>query len=189
MAQTRALVLTGGESSRMGRHKPAIEVDGTSLVERVLLAAFAYRPVVVGRPDGVVSAPVIPDTEPGAGPVAGIATGLEHLGAELDDTDRLLVLAADLPLLTAHHLRRLVDAEADCVVTSSNGRLQWLCACWQVGLLRRQLAATPPAGRSVRSLAAGVAPLIVTDTDQVALDVDTPDDLQQLIERDPGESD
>ena len=175
--EVRALVLTGGASRRMGRHKPAIAVDGVPMVARVLAAAAAYRPVVVGSADGVpAGVPVIADGTPGAGPVAAIDTGLCTVAA----ASRVLLLAADLPRLTAAHLAALARAGGDCAVTVRDGRAQWLCAAWSAALLADRLAAEPARGRSMRSLYAGLVPVEVPDPAGASVDVDTPADLSAL---------
>lgn len=85
------IVLTGGTSTRMGRHKPALEVGGRPIIERIVAAAQPRRILVVGSdvavPAGVTT---IADKVPGGGPVSGLATALADLvpgpaAAEQDD--------------------------------------------------------------------------------------------------------
>ena len=74
------IVLTGGASTRMGRHKPALEVGGRPIIERVVEAARPRRILVVGSDVGVpVGVTTVADVVPGGGPVSGLATGLAHL--------------------------------------------------------------------------------------------------------------
>jgi molybdopterin-guanine dinucleotide biosynthesis protein A len=176
------LVLTGGASRRMGRHKPSLEVDGRSMVARVVAAARP-RPVhVIGRPDDVPDGiPVLVEEPPGGGPVAAVARGLREVPEE---TDTVVVLAADLPFVTSAHLDRLVQAAMagptgsaqppgapeGAVTVDATGRRNWLCSAWP----RSALAA---------ALAAGLRPVEVADVDRVAVDVDTPKDLEQARRR------
>jgi molybdenum cofactor guanylyltransferase len=65
-------VLTGGASTRMGRDKATIRIDGRTMAERVasaLRAAGAADVACIGGPVGDV-----PDDHPGAGPLGGILT-------------------------------------------------------------------------------------------------------------------
>lgn len=64
----------------MGRHKPALQVAGRPMVERVVDAARPRPTVVVGSRLGVPGdIETVADDRPGGGPVAGLAAGLRHL--------------------------------------------------------------------------------------------------------------
>lgn len=173
----------------MGRHKPAIVVGGRPIIERVLSAVAGWPVVVVGSAEGVPGGtPVVSEEPPGGGPVAGIAAGWAALtttwayAAELGTSapDVVVVLAGDLPLLTREHVAALVAAVDDRVaVTRSSSGPNWLCSAWPAELLRDRLVAVGrPAGVSVRRLL-GEAPRIeVPDVADVAVDVDTPVELE-----------
>ena len=172
----------------MGRHKPAILVGGRPIIERVLAAVAGWPVVVVGRAEGVpAETPVVSEEPPGGGPVAGIAAGFAFLttgpyaaGLGPSAPDVVVVLAGDLPLLTREHLAGLVAAVDDRVaVTRSSSGPNWLCSAWPAELLRDRLVAVGrPAGVSVRRLL-GEAPRIeVPDVADVAVDVDTPVELE-----------
>lgn len=103
-------VLAGGRSSRMGTDKACLIVGGESLLARqlrLLREAGARELLVVGRDadENVCESEVrfIPDRQLGAGPLAGLEAAL---GAS--ESGLTLVLAVDLPFLTADLLRRLV---------------------------------------------------------------------------------
>ena len=91
-------VLTGGRSSRMGRDKAFVEIDGQPMVmlaRRALIAAGATGVVAVGGDAPGLAAlglETIPDTAPGEGPLGGIIDALEH-----SDDDVVVVLACDHP--------------------------------------------------------------------------------------------
>ncbi|GAB2763233.1 molybdenum cofactor guanylyltransferase [Terrabacter koreensis] len=193
------VVLTGGASRRMGSHKPTLELAGRPLVARVLDAAGPHPPVVVGPgqgvPDGV---PVVMERVPGGGPVSGLAYAVEAVRAgvtRVPHPDVVVVLAADLPFVTADHVERLVAAlepdalePADLAVTvDADGRTNWLCAAWRTDALRTRLAALGDVGdaygRSMRELCDGIRTVHVADPDGLAADVDTPADLQRARER------
>jgi molybdopterin-guanine dinucleotide biosynthesis protein A len=104
-------VLAGGRSARMGTDKARLVVDGETLLARQLLRlreAGAQERLVVGRPaEECVCDPgvrFVPDRRPGAGPLAGLEAALAA-----GETGLMLVLAVDLPFLTADLLRRLVQ--------------------------------------------------------------------------------
>jgi len=200
------VVLTGGASRRMGSHKPLLEVAGRPIVARVLEAAGDWPALVVGPtqgvPDGIRA---VLEPVPGGGPVAGLAAGVAALADEDQAPEALVVLAADLPFVTHEHVARLVAAlagppstyaaapppeAADLAVTvTADGRTNWLCAAWRLPALRARLEQVGDAyGASMRRLCADVPTALVDDPDEVALDVDTPADLDHARGRAEGRS-
>ncbi|HET7399175.1 MAG TPA: NTP transferase domain-containing protein [Intrasporangium sp.] len=193
---TAAIVLTGGGSTRMGSHKPALPVGGRPIIERVLGAVESLPTVVVGLPYAVPpGVPVVREDPPGSGPVAGIAAGLAGLDALVDagsvgDLRLVAVLAGDLPFLTAAALADLAaalepgrdadraDAPEVSLAAGPDGAPNWLCAVWRVPALRRRLAALgDPSGTSVRRLTSEVRTVLVADHEGWSADVDSPEDL------------
>ncbi|HEU5144797.1 MAG TPA: NTP transferase domain-containing protein [Dermatophilaceae bacterium] len=196
---TAVIILTGGGSTRMGRHKPALEVGDRPMIARVLSAAAEHVRVVVGHPEGVpAGTPVVREEPPGTGPVAGIAAGLAALG-ELtapDPIELVGVLAGDLPFLTAEHLDELfvaltsgptdIERPEVALAVDPKGTANWLCAVWRAEALRRRLAELgDPEGKSVRRLLDGTRQVHVLDETGWSTDVDTPDDLDSARNRQP----
>jgi molybdopterin-guanine dinucleotide biosynthesis protein A len=111
-----AVILAGGKSSRMGRDKAWLEVGGQTLLARQIGLARktgAAEIFISGRPDADYSALgclVLKDKFTNAGPLAGIESALDAAKSPL-----LLVLAVDLPEMSAEFLRRLI---AGCSETS-----------------------------------------------------------------------
>jgi molybdopterin-guanine dinucleotide biosynthesis protein A len=105
-----ALLLAGGESRRMGRDKATIEFGGRPLWERqlqVLRALGPERIFVSARatpawlPDSVE---LLLDDPPSRGPLSGLTKTLAAI-----ETTHLVVLAVDLPFMTAEEMRRSLD--------------------------------------------------------------------------------
>lgn len=175
----------------MGSHKPALDVAGRPLVERVLAAAGPRPSLVVGPGQGVPHrVPLVMERVPGGGPVSGIAYAVEALRAGSTGPDAVVVLAADLPFVTSEHVERLLAAlaSADLAVTvDAGGRTNWLCAAWRTDVLTTRLAELGDVGdaygRSMRELCDGIRTVHVDDPDEVATDVDTPADLEQARAR------
>lgn len=102
-------MLAGGASSRMGRDKAWLELEGVPLVR---LAVEKIRSVgiteifISGREDrdySSLNCPVLRDLEPGYGPLGGIERALDACTSPL-----LLVLAVDMPHMTPAFLRKLI---------------------------------------------------------------------------------
>lgn len=104
-------VLAGGESQRMGRDKAAIEVDGRTLLERVVTTALdaGFQVIVVGRArpvwwltDGVqfIEEPIH------RGPLSGLEAALQQTDCDL------ILVACDMPRLSTHAFEWLAEASA-----------------------------------------------------------------------------
>jgi molybdopterin-guanine dinucleotide biosynthesis protein A len=126
-------VLTGGRSSRMGRDKAFIEIDGRAMVliaQRALLDAGASRVVTIGGDTAALAAlglETLSDTAPGEGPLGGIIDALEN-----SDDDLVVVLACDHPTINHHLVRLLVEtiADDDAAVPVVDGTPQPLAAVY-----------------------------------------------------------
>jgi molybdopterin-guanine dinucleotide biosynthesis protein A len=103
-----AVILAGGRSSRMQRDKAFLPCRGTTLLERQVALVRALAPeeiLISGRADadyGAFGLPVLLDRFTDLGPLAGVERALGEAHSPL-----LLVLAVDLPDMTADFLRAL----------------------------------------------------------------------------------
>ena len=105
-----AVLLAGGKSSRMGRDKSALLVNGEPLWHRQFAVLRATEPAelfISGKSDGPYAdcgVEILADEIPDCGPLGGIATALRRCTSE-----RLLVLAVDMPAMTANFLLTLLE--------------------------------------------------------------------------------
>ncbi|CRK56211.1 Molybdopterin-guanine dinucleotide biosynthesis protein MobA [Alloactinosynnema sp. L-07] len=177
-----AIVLAGGRATRLGGvDKPALEVGGRSMLAAAVTAVAGADRIVVVGPERPVPVPVVwtLEDEPGSGPVAALAAGL----SKIDTADVVVVLAADLPLVSAETVARLLAAvgSTGVVLVDADGRDQWLLSAWPLGPLR---AAMPefPAGAALRRVLSGLDPARLPAAGAEAADVDTPADLARFGE-------
>lgn len=104
-----AIVLAGGQSSRMGTDKSKLIFEGETLVERQCrkLREVGIEDIVVsGYGEGMV-----PDENPGQGPLGGLATCLR-----LIKNDSAIVVPVDVPLITARVFNGLMDTHSKSVM-------------------------------------------------------------------------
>jgi molybdopterin-guanine dinucleotide biosynthesis protein A len=115
MISFSAVLLAAGRSTRMGRDKALLEVDGKPLWERqrdVLARAGATEIFLSARPDQSWVratrgfAAVLHDSSPDCGPISGITAALERTTGT-----HVAVLAIDLPHVPAEWFGEL---RADC---------------------------------------------------------------------------
>jgi molybdopterin-guanine dinucleotide biosynthesis protein A len=143
-----AAILAGGRARRFGgRDKSSLDVGGASILERQLAAlrGVAGRILVVaGNPARFQERGLdaVADLVPGAASLGGVYTALASAAG-----DHVLVVACDLPFLTASFLRRLVAQarpEDEAVVPRTVDGWQPLCAVYSRRLAepaRRQIDA------------------------------------------------
>ncbi|MEV4400150.1 NTP transferase domain-containing protein [Nonomuraea sp. NPDC049607] len=172
-----AVILAGGAARRLGgADKPGLAVGGRPLVERVVAAASgARRTVVVGPRRDLPGVLFTREDPPGGGPVPALAAGLREV-----DAPWLVLLAGDLPFLTAAHVRELLAAArpgAGAVMVDDEGREQWLVGAWPVPELRASLDAY--AGRSLKGLLGPLTGTRLASPGRPWFDCDTMDDLKE----------
>lgn len=128
-------ILTGGNSSRMGRDKALLPWGKATVVEHLarLLQPVSDTVTLVGQPQryGHLAIPCIPDLRPGVGPVGGIETALAST-----DADACLVLACDIPDVPSAWLIELFrSAESGEAlftgIRDAAGALHPLCAVYR----------------------------------------------------------
>lgn len=189
-----ALVLAGGAGRRFGgADKPALDVAGRSLLQRVVDGVADAEPVVVVGPERPLDRAVTWAREepPGGGPVAALVAGLPLVPGAY-----VALLAADLPFLAADVVRRLRAAAVGrdgALLVDDAGREQLLVGVWRAEVLRDRLhdlrrlgrLGDPPGG-PLRRVLAGL------DTERVRVpdalrppwwDCDTPSDLDEARRR------
>ena len=123
LPQFSAVLLAGGKSSRMGRDKAGIVFEGRALWERQLATLRSLGPAEIfisGKPDGPYAGAgveILTDLTPGCGPLSGLEAVLKRT-----TQPRALVLAIDLPAMTADFLTRLIAATPK----EETGAVPWL---------------------------------------------------------------
>jgi molybdopterin-guanine dinucleotide biosynthesis protein A len=113
MIQYDAFGLAGGQSRRFAGDKRLLEIGGVRLLDHqigLLQKSGAERVALVG--DHIPNASdlgisILADARPGCGPLGGLITALEECRQEW-----AMVLAVDLPFLTAGDLYALADTAA-----------------------------------------------------------------------------
>lgn len=141
------IVLAGGQSSRMGTPKAALEWHGATLLHRTvsIVARATSGPVVVVRaagqdlPDLPPGTLVATDPRAGKGPVQGICAGLSALAGRAEVA---FISSTDMPFLHPAFIRRVLrglsgsagDDAADVCLPIAGGYPQPLAAAYRVSL-------------------------------------------------------
>lgn len=108
LAVSRAAILAGGKSSRMGRDKALLPFNGQPLIAHIAaILAPIFPEIIVVTADPAIAAaadlPAVADAFPGRGPLGGIHAALSHFGAPT------FIVACDMPHLNADFIRFLCE--------------------------------------------------------------------------------
>ncbi len=154
------LILAGGEGRRIGGDKPQRRLAGMRLIDHALRLAARWtdEPIVAARSSaqlGALDAPIIADDPGIAGPLGGLAAGLDH--ARRTGAARLLAIPADMPFLPDDLADRLTAAleasDGGAALAQSGGQLYPICALWDVGVRAALPAYLATGRRSLRGFA------------------------------------
>lgn len=125
-------VLAGGISSRLGRNKALLPLQGTSLIEKVireLRSCVDEVSIITNSPDEYkrFGCPCCGDVLPGGGPLSGIHAALTHSAAEY-----VLVVSCDMPLVSRDLFQELIrELAGHDIVIFKHKHFEPLCALYR----------------------------------------------------------
>jgi molybdopterin-guanine dinucleotide biosynthesis protein A len=132
-----AIILAGGSSRRMGTDKGLLPADGTPLIGRIAaqLAFFPERLVGANDPHkyAFLRLPVIPDRQPGLGPLMGILSCVERAAHPVS-----FVTGCDVPWLDRQfvlHLLLAAEGHDLAVPRLPDGRTEPLLAAYRQSIV------------------------------------------------------
>lgn len=188
------VILAGGEGRRIGGDKPARVLGDRSLLDHAIdyVRRLGHEPLVsvgsdrVDVPSGIE---IVHDAPQFAGPVAGLAAGLEV--ADERGADALAIIPVDMPFLPDELIERLGQElrhrEAGCAMAQCGAQDFPVCSIWRIDRLREVLDAGGPAGNlSLKSLFKAVGGIRVSwpevDGKEPFLNVNDLSDLRRAEE-------
>ncbi|MDK1021245.1 MAG: molybdenum cofactor guanylyltransferase [Candidatus Hydrogenedentes bacterium] len=147
-----AVILAGGESRRMQQDKSMMPIQGRPMIEHVsgqLKAHFAQVIISANDKDkyAFLDLEIVPDAEPGLGPMMGIASALEASQHDLN-----LFLACDIPQFDITLIRRMLrEAQGyDAVVpVVEGGHTEPLFAVYRKSMLSAFQSALSQGARKI----------------------------------------
>ncbi|MDD8027434.1 MAG: molybdenum cofactor guanylyltransferase [Acidobacteriota bacterium] len=179
-----AVILAGGDSRRMGRDKALLDLDGQPLIERIAArVSELFDEVIIGagRADdyAFLKRPVVPDREPGQGPLMGIASCLGRVSNEL-----AFVTACDIPSPDLRFAAGLLEqAEGFDMVLPQSGpdTFETLFAVYRKSAAGPAFEILAAGGRSILDLLDRIRVRIVPLPETVRLDnINTIEDYDAL---------
>ena len=131
------LILAGGESSRYGKNKALVNINGIPLIQRVsrvMQSIFQEVILITNTPNeySFLNLPMYKDLIKGLGPVGGLFTGLTRMVNESG-----FLVGCDMPFLNGELIRHIVEIRDDCdvIVPRISGMLEPLHALYSKGCL------------------------------------------------------
>jgi len=190
-----AIVLVGGQSSRMGQPKTTLDFGGVPLLTRIVIElkrrfdeiVIVAAPASAGQPGiEIPGLKIIHDETAFAGPLDALGRGLDAL-----EHGVAFACSCDLPLLNSDVAADLVAMlnDFDAVIPEVGGKLQPLHAVYRKQCARQinTLAASgekrlTAAAGSINARRVGEADLRKIDTDlRSFLNVNRPEDYQHAL--------
>jgi molybdenum cofactor cytidylyltransferase len=185
-----AIILAAGASSRMGRPKPLLLLDGETFLDR-LIGAFSgiCRPitVVLGYDADRIRAGIrraaaaqfVDNPEPDRGMLSSLQCGLAHIGNELD---AVLFTPADLPSIHSSTIAAVAGSDAPVVIPRCGGRNGHPVRVSRA--IAEELLALPPGAQARDVLQRHRSETLFVNVDDPGIlhDVDTPQDYEALVD-------
>ncbi|HWP24473.1 MAG TPA: nucleotidyltransferase family protein [Candidatus Binatia bacterium] len=191
-----AVVLSAGESSRMGRPKALLPIDGQTFIERIVgaLKAGGLERIVIVL--GFNAEAIRPQVEPlpveilinenyQQGQLSSLQTALRRIKDDVN-CEAILVHLVDHPYLSAALVRRMIESYAaskkTIIIPKYQGK-RGHPVIFDRALFGELLAAPPDQGaKAVVDAHRSEALEIDTDDRGVTLDIDTPELYQRHVQ-------
>jgi molybdopterin-guanine dinucleotide biosynthesis protein A len=192
-----AIILAGGQSSRMGRDKAFLPFRGVPLLQRVCHLARECTPivyVVTARGEGYElivpkDCSILRETLPTRGPLIAFSLALTQI-----ETDWGLLLACDLPFLTVDTIREwskllpTIPEDTIALVPYHNHRWHPLCGFYRRRCLQELQPFIDRGGKSFQTwLNTSPIQVLAIENPQVLFNCNTPEDLEVIIAHNPDE--
>ncbi len=128
------VILAGGKSTRYGKNKALVKINGVSLIERVLCvlsSVFENIYLMTNTPNEYahLGLPMFEDEIKGLGPLGGIYTALKVIKEEAG-----FFVACDMPLLNSDLIRYIVKSRGDydVVIPKIGWKIESLHALYKI---------------------------------------------------------
>ena len=182
-----AVILAGGEGSRIGGDKPLRLLGGAKLIDRAIEQARSFAGVVAVavRDDAQIGEGdirIVRD-EPGiGGPIAGLVSALHF--AHDEDADSLLTIPADTPFLPSDLADRLAAVLPGklAAIASSGGHEHPVCGLWSTDAIEYLPDYLSSGRRSLKGFASAVGYSVVdwpVEPSDPFFNINTLDDLAE----------
>ena len=187
------ILLAAGSSSRMGKSKQLIKINGESLLIKSVKAALHSKSinaiVVLGANETehraeIESFPVsiVSNSNWSKGMGSSLKAGLHYLKSTSDKSEAVIIMVCDQPLLTSLHLDKLIDSyhsTRKSIIASSYSGSIGVPALFDQSMFG-QLALLEDAQGAKRIIESNMNVVEKIDFPEGSIDLDTPEDFNQF---------
>jgi molybdopterin-guanine dinucleotide biosynthesis protein A len=192
-----AVILCGGQSSRMGQPKHLLPFGKETVLQRVVRTLFKVTQdvaVVAAKdqelPELPESCQIVRDDETHQGPLSGLMYGLRVFG---DKLDAIYLTGCDVPMLRAEFVREMIDrlGNADLAVPFDLQFTHPLAAVYRTSLLEKTEELLRSGERRPRKLIESVTSILVPVEELRFVDpqldslrnMNSPEDYAEMLRR------
>ncbi|TWT80925.1 molybdopterin-guanine dinucleotide biosynthesis protein MobA [Planctomycetes bacterium CA13] len=185
------IVLCGGRSSRMGMDKgKLLHPNGVTFLEHAKqrIGEVCELVFMSGHTDDETNFPTLADPVTFRGPATGVAMAVDFAAGQ--GLAGCLVTPVDMPNLTSHHLRKLVDcwqhsrSELVCLASECDNRIEPLVSIYPVCFRDELSELAESEHRSLSRWINARKHAIVTVPPAACKNVNTPDEIPNSRRRD-----
>lgn len=180
-------ILAGGKSSRMNyNNKALLNYKEKAFIEHIIEAGKNFEKTIIVANNKEVykqfKVDIVSDIYAGNGPLSGIHSALIN-----SETDKVLCIACDMPLISKNALELLssMDDNYEVLVPKVNGRLQPLCSIYSKSAIGKIENALKNKENKLQKLI-GTLKFVEVDEKNFSIEeffnINTPDDLKRLEE-------
>lgn len=183
------VILAGGKSSRMGKDKALLDLNGKSFIQHIAeeLQKVFTKVIIVSdhsKPYKFLDLPMYEDIFKGCGPLAGIHSAFIH-----SNSDRIFVVSTDMPLINTSTIQHLLDCSSigDVIIYSIRNTIQPLFGIYNRNcfsllenhLIRKQYSVV----KFIQSIHSNIIPgssVLRFDISQVLININTTEDYNSI---------
>jgi len=181
-SEVSAIILAGGQSSRMGKNKAELTINGITLLEiqaKKCRAIGIDDVIIAGYKGSIPGTRTVPDIIPGKGPLSGI-----HAGLAASEKKACLVLSVDTPLICPMTLKELIKAHSGgTTMLDNSGKPEPMISVFDSSLAEKAGEILQSEKTSVMRLAdtAGVKPFAYNGDKELLSNCNTPEDFERVL--------
>ncbi len=123
-------ILAGGKNSRIGRNKALLEINGKTIIERLLDIGrnFPQVMIITNHSDEFLGldAEIYSDIYPCRGPIGGIHSALQN--SRYED---VFVISCDMPFISLSTIQKIIDTHREMITLPNyKERLHYVCGVY-----------------------------------------------------------
>lgn len=182
------VIAAGGNGNRIGGDKPNMILDGTSLIDRIMVLASRWSDqiAIASRVETkftmLSAAEFLYDNDMNGGPLSALSSALVY--AQVKRANHVLLIPCDMPFLPPDLLQRLVlqIGSSQVAIARNCGQVYPICALWRTDIVANLAEYVATGRRSLIGFAESINMTIVDwglEEADAFFNINTLQDLEQ----------